>query len=145
VVILSFEESGTPDILMQAPKLPEGVVELAGAKGKATLNLTATDAGASADLMITARASAPVTLQVCRLATRTSCAQPPADSAMVSFRARTSETIQVTVKAKGDIPFDPVNNRIIVEATDALGIVRGGMSLAVTTDRTALSADAGER
>jgi hypothetical protein len=31
------------------------------------------------------------------------------------------------------VPFDPANNRIVVEFTDSGGVVRGSTSVAVTT------------
>jgi len=140
MLTLSFNSTATVDIVpeMTTP-LPNGVLVLNGPGGIAKLDFTGRNLGAAGNLLARVRSSTPLPLKlrICRLTNANTCLILPAPSIPTSYVAGESKKFRVNAQALGDIPLNVVNNRILIEFVDLLGIVRGATSVAV---RTAASA-----
>jgi hypothetical protein len=136
VLTLSFADDTTPDIVTEmVSRLTDKSVVVLKRGGKTKVKLQATDLGAAGAITARVKAveSVPVSVQICRMQ-GSQCVEGPADSVSVNFDAGGSEGFRIDIKPRGDVPFDVVQNRVIVEFVDALDITRGAMSMAVTTE-----------
>jgi hypothetical protein len=137
-LLLSASSTPVPDIVaLSATPTGDGIVALPGDTGAnafavATVNVGSTDTiTAAAD---TGTATLPVTLLICESIPATGeCLSAPAASVTTSINAGATPTFSIFVTGTGTVPFDPANNRIVVEFKDAGGVVRGSTSVAVRT------------
>jgi hypothetical protein len=133
--LASASVTAVADVVALAATLSnDGIVNVAGGAGAfsvATFNL-----GAAGPITVSAdTGDAPLGLAlfVCQTDAAAACLTPPAPTVTVDIATSATPTFTVFVNAAGAVPFDPALNRVFVFFVDALGVIRGGTSVAVRT------------
>ena len=136
-LLLSASTTPVPDIVaLAATPTGDGIVNLSGTNGSnafavATVNVGSTDTITASAVV---KVSLPLFLSICETNPATgACLSGPANSVTSSVSAGATPTYSIFVTATGTVPFDPANNRIVVEFKDAGSVVRGSTSVAVRT------------
>jgi hypothetical protein len=136
-LLLSASATPVPDIVaLAATPSGDGIVDLPGTNGSNAFSVATVNVGSTDTITASAAPSVtlPLALSICETNPATgACLSGPASSVTSSVSAGATPTYSVFVTANGTVPFDPANNRIIVEFTDAGGVVRGSTSVAVRT------------
>ena len=137
-LLLSASSTPVPDVVaLAATAMNDGILHIAGTSGSSAFAVATVDVGASASITATANIGAvqlPVTITLCQTnPTSGQCFSTPASSVMTMVNANATPTFGIFATASNKVPFDPANNRIFVEFSDAGGVVRGSTSVAVET------------
>jgi hypothetical protein len=136
-LLLSASSSPVPDIVaMASTPSGDGILNLAGTSGSNAFAVATVNVGSTATITASPRTSLPLnlTLTICETNPGTGfCLSAPASDTTNPVSGGTTPMYSVFVTATGNVPFDPANNRIIVEFKDAGGVVRGATSVAVRT------------
>ena len=136
-LLLSASGTPVPDIVaLAATPTADGIVDLPGTNGSNAFSVSTVNVGSTGT--ITASPVLPVVLPLVMSICETNpadgvCLSGPAGSATSTVDASETPTYSVFVTATGDVPFDPANNRIVVEFRGGGGAVRGSTSVAVRT------------
>ncbi len=140
-LLLSASDTPVADIIALAVTASgDGIVNLPSETGSAAFALASASVGADAGLVsISAsalNAGLPVTTALCETNPATGqCLSLPSFSLSKTISANDTASYAVFVTGSGAIPFDPANNRIVVEFQQAGGVVRGRTSVAVRVNR----------
>jgi hypothetical protein len=136
-LLLSASTTPVADIVaLAATPTADGIVDLPGTNGSNASAVATVNVGSTATMTASPRTSVPlnVTMSICETNPSTgACLSTPGSSTTSSVSGGATPTYSVIVTATGNVPFDPANNRIIVEFKDAGGVVRGATSVAVRT------------
>jgi len=135
-LLLSASASPIPDIVALAATLTgDGILNLPGPNGSNAFAVSAVNVGSADTITATPRPSVvlPLAMSICQTDATGACLSAAGSSATGTVEADATPTYSVFVTATGTVPFDPANNRIVVEFTDSGGVVRGSTSVAVTT------------
>ena len=136
-LLLSAEATPVPDIVaLAATATADGIVDIPGSNGSNAFAVSTVNVGSTATITASARTSVtlPLVMSICETNPGTGvCLSAPAASATSSVSAGATPTYSVFVTGTGTVPFDPANNRIVVEFKDAGAVVRGATSVAVRT------------
>jgi hypothetical protein len=138
-LLLSVSATPVPDIVaLAATTTNNGIVNISGPSGSgafavATVNVGATGIiTASAD---TASATLPVNISLCQTNPATGqCISAIDNTVTTTINANATPTFGIFVQGNGNVPFNPVANRIFVRFKDGGGVTRGSTSVAVTTE-----------
>ena len=136
--LLSASSTPAPDMVaIGATPSGDGVLRLPGSTGVHAFGTAAVNIGATGTITATADTggvSLPLTLTLCQTNPDTGgCLAPPAASVSSSVGNQQVATYAVFAQATGAIAFDPSANRIFLRLSSG-GVVRGGTSVAVTTE-----------
>ena len=140
-LLLSASDTPVADIIALAVTASgDGIVNLPSETGSAAFALASASVGTDAGLVSisasTLNAGLPVTTALCETNPATGqCLSPPALSLSKTISASDTASYAVFVTGSGSVPFDPANNRIVVEFQQAGGVVRGRTSVAVRVNR----------
>jgi hypothetical protein len=135
-LLLSASSTPVPDIVALAvTPTGDGIVNLAGTNGSNAFSVATVNVGSTATITASPRLSTalPVVMSICETDASGVCQAPAGGSTTSSVSDGATATYSVFVTATGDVPFDPANNRIVVEFKDAADVVRGSTSVAVRT------------
>lgn len=137
-ILLSASMSATPDIVaLAATATSDGILHIPGSSSSgafATATVNVGSGGAITASVSTNPANLPLTLSLCQTNPTTGqCTSALAASVPVTINANATPTFSVFGTARGAIPLDPANSRIIVIFSDSTGAVRGETSVAVQT------------
>ena len=135
--LLSASSTPAPDMVaIGATPSGDGVLRVPGSTGIHAFGASAVNIGATGTITATADTggvSLPLTLTLCQTNPGTGgCLAPPAASVSSSIGNQQVATYAVFAQATGAIAFDPSANRIFLRLSSG-GVVRGGTSVAVTT------------
>lgn len=136
--LLSASPSPVPDIVALGAK--DGLLHLPGSGGVGAFAVATVNVGAGGT--ITARAntggkSQPLAIALCQTDPQSGAwlpSSPPGPAVTATIAANRTPTFGIFVGAAGAVPFDPANNRIVVQFTGSDGAIRGETSVAVTTE-----------
>ena len=136
--LLSASSTPAPDMVaIGATPSGDGVLHIPGSTGIHAFGASAVNIGATGTITATADTggvSLPLTLTLCQTNPGTGgCLAPPAASVSSSIGNQQVATYAVFAQATGAIAFDPSANRIFLRLSSG-GVVRGGTSVAVTTE-----------
>jgi sugar lactone lactonase YvrE len=135
-VDLVFSSNPIADIIaLAAITSNDGTVHLSNGVG--AFAVATFDAGAAADLTVTAdtgAATLPVQLSLCQTTSTGQCMSAPAASVPVNFAVGGTPTFSIFASTTAQIPFAPGSSRVFVRFLDASGTSHGTTSVAVTTD-----------
>ena len=136
--LLSASSTPAPDMVaIGATPSGDGVLRVPGSTGIHAFGASAVNIGATGTITATADTggvSLPLTLTLCQTNPGTGgCLAPPAASVSSSIGNQQVATYAVFAQATGAIAFDPSANRIFLRLSSG-GVVRGGTSVAVTTE-----------
>ena len=136
--LLSASSTPAPDMVaIGATPSGDGVLRVPGSTGVDAFGTAAVNIGATGTITVTADTggvSLPLTLTLCQTNPGTGgCLAPPAASVSSSIGNQQVATYAVFAQATGAIAFDPSANRIFLRLSSG-GVVRGGTSVAVTTE-----------
>ena len=134
-ILMSASNTPVPDIIALAAA-PGGIVSIPdgnfGVFAVATSNV-----GAQAEITVSAQAgatSSPFDVLVCETVPATGeCLASPSSSVATTSGAGATQTFGFFVSAAGDVPFDPANNRAVVNFVDSGAVIRGSTGVAVCT------------
>ena len=135
-LLLSASASPIPDIVaLVATPTGDGILNLPGPNGSNAFAVSAVNVGSADTITATPSPSVvlPLAMSICQTDATGACLSSADSSATGLVEAGATPTYSVFVTATGTVPFDPANNRIVVEFTDSGGVVRGSTSVAVTT------------
>ena len=136
-LLLSASVTPVADIVaLSATPTADGTVDIPGSNGSNAFAVSTVNVGSTATITASARTSVtlPLVLSICETNPTTGgCLSAPTGSATSSVSAGATPTYSVFVTGTGTVPFDPANNRIVVEFKDAGAVVRGATSVAVRT------------
>jgi hypothetical protein len=137
-LLLSVSAAPVPDIVaLAATPANDGILHAAGANGAGAFSVATVNLGAAAAITASASlatAGLPLALAICQTnPVSGQCLAPAGPSATTAIGAGQTPTFAIFAAAAGAVGFDPVNNRIFVQFTDAGGAVRGLTSVAVET------------
>jgi hypothetical protein len=137
-LLLSASSTPVPDVVaLAATAMNDGILHITGTTGSNAFAVATVNVGASASITGTANtgsASLPLTITLCQTdPTSGQCLSPPASSVTTTINANATPTFGIFATASNKVPFDPANNRIFVEFSDANEVVRGSTSVAVET------------
>ena len=135
-LLLSASASPIPDIVaLVATPTGDGILNLPGPNGSNAFAVSAVNVGSADTITATPSPSVvlPLAMSICQTDAIGACLSPAGSSATGLVEAGATPTYSVFVTATATVPFDPANNRIVVEFTDSGGVVRGSTSVAVTT------------
>jgi hypothetical protein len=113
----------------------DGIVRIPADGGPGTFAVAVTNAGAAADITVSADAGGlPVAAVICSTEADTAaCLAPPAPSVTLRIGAGATSTFAVFVTSAEFITFDPAYHRVKVHFSDPGGVTRGLTSVAVQT------------
>jgi hypothetical protein len=142
-LLFSASATPTPDLIAQpVTSTGGGIVDIPGPTGTGYIAVATTNVGTGGTITVeanTGNANLPVTLTICQTNPSTAaCINPltAGPSATMTIAAGEQDAFLVTVKGSGTIPFDPANNRIVINFHEGSTInspVRGRTSVAVRT------------
>jgi hypothetical protein len=137
-LLLSASNARTPDIVALAATVTPGLTAVVpGPTGSVAFSVAAVNVGASGTITLTADtggAALPLGVVICQTNPSTAaCLAPPATSVTTTINAGATPTFSFFVNGRGVVPFDPATNRIFARFRDANQVIRGGTSVAVTT------------
>jgi hypothetical protein len=135
-LLLSASASPIPDIVaLVATPTGDGILNLPGPNGSNAFAVSAVNVGSADTITATPSPSVvlPLAMSICQTDATGACLSSANSSATGLVEAGATPTYSVFVTATATVPFDPANNRIVVEFTDSGGVVRGSTSVAVTT------------
>jgi hypothetical protein len=137
-MLLSFDPNPVPDIIpIGTTTSNDGIVHIAGNTGLAVLATAAINIGSAATLTVKPQLSAslPVTLTICETNPSTgACLATLSPTVSRTFNTNDLATFTVVAQGSGNVPFDPANNRILLDFVDSQGVIRGETSAAVRTN-----------
>ncbi|HVJ51833.1 MAG TPA: hypothetical protein VM689_05190 [Aliidongia sp.] len=136
-ITLRVSDTPIPDIIaLNATATQDGIVDLPGNVGVNAFALATTNLGASATITaepFLSTAGLPVNLSICQTDPATSaCLAPPAPTVTTLINTGDTPTFSVFVSGNGNVPFDPVANRINVFFVQN-NLISGLTSVAVRT------------
>jgi hypothetical protein len=113
----------------------DGIVNLPGVNGSNAFSVSTMNVGSTGTITVTPSSSQtlPLVMSICETNASGVCLSGPASETTSPVNGGATPTYSIFVTATGTVPFDPANNRIIVEFKDAGGVVRGSTSVAVRT------------
>ena len=140
-LLLSASATPVPDVIaLGATPSMDGIANVSPAPGAGVFTVATVNIGSGDTIDMTAtstNASLPLTIKVCETDPVSSdCVNPvPAGDGPVSVVIGNGDqpTFGIFLFSTGEIPFDPVNNRVNVRFTDSGGVIRGATSVAVRT------------
>jgi virginiamycin B lyase len=137
-LLLSASTTPVPDIVaLAATAQNDGILHITGTSGSNAFAVATVNVGASASITATATTGAatlPLAISLCQTNPMSGqCISSIGPSVTLTINANATPTVAIFTTASGTVPFDPANNRIFVEFSDAGGVVRGSTSVAVET------------
>jgi hypothetical protein len=137
-LLLSASTTPVPDIVaLAATAQNDGILHITGTSGSNAFAVATVNVGASAQITTTASTgsqSLPLTINLCQTNPQSGqCISSIGPSVAFTINANATPTVAIFAAATGAVPFDPANNRIFVEFSDANEVVRGSTSVAVET------------
>jgi hypothetical protein len=137
-ILLSASATAVSDIVaLGATQGNTGIVDIPGVNGAGVFAVATVNVGASGQIAVSAdtgRAILPASLTMCQTNPATGvCLGSPTNQVTTQINAGQTPTFAIFVAGRGNVPFDPANNRIFVRFKDAGGITRGATSVAVRT------------
>jgi hypothetical protein len=143
-LLLSASASQPADVIALA-SAGAGIVNISGLAANAstgTFAVATINIGISSAITVTANTGAatlPVSLTLCQTdPVSGNCLAPPASSVATTIANNATPTFGIFIAGNGNVPFNPANNRVFVQFTDASGAVRGETSVAVQTQAFAI-------
>ena len=135
-LLLSASATPTPDVIaLAATTSNDGIIALPGNDGASAFAVATVNVGVVGSITARAVSNASINLLVCETDPNTSdCIDPASATVTTSIAAQATPTFGIFVFATGEVPFNPVDNRVFVEFVDGGGVVRGSTSVAVRTD-----------
>jgi hypothetical protein len=137
---LLFSASATPvpDIVaLVATAQNDGILHITGTTGSNAFAVATVNVGAIAAITATANtgpANLPLAITLCQTdPTNGGCTSSLGSRVSTTISANATPTFGIFATARGGVPFDPANNRIFVQFSDANGTIRGSTSVAVET------------
>jgi len=127
-----------PDVVaLAATAQNDGILHIIGTTGSNAFAVATVNVGSSASITATANTGAatlPLAISLCQTdPTSGQCISSVGPSVTTTINANATPTFAIFATASGSVPFDPANNRIFVEFSDANAVVRGSTSVAVET------------
>jgi subtilase family serine protease len=137
-LLLSSSTTPVPDIVALAGTASnDGILHIPGASAAGAFAVATVNVGAADTITATANTGSvqlPLSISLCETDPASGqCITTIGASAAVAIAANATPTFAIFGQASGAIPFDPANNRIVVQFTDSGGTVRGATSVAVET------------
>ena len=137
-LLLSASATPVPDVVALAATLSnDGIVNIPETNGTGAFAVATVNVGASGDITASAdtgTASLPVNIFLCQTDPASGqCISGIGPSVTTQINANATPTFGIFVQGSGDVPFDPVSNRIFVRFRDGGGVTRGSTSVAVRT------------
>jgi hypothetical protein len=137
-ILLSAAAGPVVDMVALVATSPnDGILHIPGPNGAAALACAMVNLGVSTSITATANtgnASLPLDLTICHTnPTSGACISTVGPSVTFTVNTNDTPTIALFAQARGDVPFDPANNRINIVLKDSNGIQCGATSVAVTT------------
>jgi len=139
-VTLSIGPSPVPDMIsVGVTPSSDGVLRIPGQNASAAFAVATANVGAAGSLTVEPRGlggAAALRLRICETDSATgACLAPPEASIERTYNAGETASFAVFAAGQGEaVPFNPASARVMFEATDSLGNVRGSTSVAVRTD-----------
>ena len=137
---LLFSSSATPvpDIVaLAATPTNDGIANIPGTTGPGAFAVATVNVGASGDITASAdtgSTSLPVNISLCQTdPSNGQCISGIGPSVITHIDANTTPTFGIFIQGNGNVPFNPVTNRIFVRFKDGSGVTRGSTSVAVRT------------
>jgi hypothetical protein len=137
-LLISASSSPVPDIVaLGATAQNDGIVHVTGSPSQGSFAVATVNLGAGAAITATANTGGttlPLSVTLCQTNPASGqCTSAVGSSVNTTLQTDDTPTFAIFVSASGSVPFDPANNRITVQFTDANNIVRGETSVAVET------------
>jgi hypothetical protein len=137
-LLLSSSTQPVPDIVaLAATTQNDGILHISGTAGSNAFAVATVNVGASSAITATANtgsAALPLGITLCQTDPISGqCLATPGPSVSTTINGNATPTFGVFATAVGTVPFDPANNRIVVQFRDSGGVVRGSTSVAVET------------
>lgn len=138
-ILMSFDGDPGPDMIAVSAAPGGGVLALADENAAGAFAVSTANVGAGGSLTVRPRGLGDadgLRLRICETDPATAlCLAPAAETVSRVFAADETATFSVFVRGLGaPAPFAPGANRVVFEAVDGDGIVRGSTSVAVRTD-----------
>lgn len=135
---LAFSATPVPDVIVVGlTPSNDGYARTGGPSSTGLLVLATANVGTAGALTARVRLydpAMPITATLCETDPMTGlCKAPPSASVTRTINANENATWSAFLQATGVIPADPARARAAFEFVDALGVVRGATSTAVTT------------
>jgi len=139
-LLLSASSTPVPDLIAtSATASGDAIANIPGASGTAVFAGAALNIGATDNIVATIDDNGrnlALTALICVTDPATgACVNPasPAPVAIFTLATGSTATYAVFVTGRGNVPFDPANNRLFVRFKTADGVTRGATSVAVRT------------
>jgi hypothetical protein len=137
-ILLSAAAGPVVDMVaLVATSSNDGILRIPGPNGAAPLACAMVNLGVSSSITATANTGGvtlPLNLTICQTnPTSGACISTVGPSVTFTVNANDTPTIALFAQARGDVPFDPANNRINIVLKDSNEIQCGATSVAVTT------------
>jgi len=137
-LLLSSSVTPVLDIVaLAATPTNDGIVNILGATGTGAFAVATVNVGASGSITASAdtgNTTLPVNIFLCQTNPATGqCISAIGSSVTTTINANATPTFGIFVQDSGNVPFDPVANRIFVRFKDGGNVTRGSTSVAVRT------------
>jgi hypothetical protein len=137
-LLFSASNTPVPDIVaLAATTGNDGIVNVTGTNGTGAFAVATVNLGAGGGITVSADTggtSLPVNLSICQTNPfNGQCISAIGPSITAQINANATPTFGIFVQGTGNVPFDPVANRIFVRFKDAGGVTRGSTSASVRT------------
>ena len=137
-LLFSASAAPVPDIVaLAATAQNDGILHITGTTGSNAFAVATVNVGASATITATANTGAanlPLAISLCQTdPTSGRCSASVGSRVSTTISANSTPTFGIFATGRGGVPFDPANNQLFVQFSDANGTVRGSTSVAVET------------